>query len=179
MCRNLVLWPQGQSLCGDQSKSSWLSPRSTYWHIQMPSVYCENRSIGWNNTVTGDNVPERDDLWSPFGFTDSGAFMWFPQQAQSQYLCWCHILLHTPNTGLFFFFPTGFPTAISAPTLSSSFPFFFSSYSRIAFPAPWTSPFHLLAACLGWLPLSLGQLWTFLIYYPKQKWHGISAGWLG
>lgn len=77
MCKNPVLRPQGQSFCRDQSKSLRLSLRSTYWHIQMPSVYCENRSIGWNNTATDDNVPVRDDLWSSFGFTDSGAFMCF------------------------------------------------------------------------------------------------------
>lgn len=71
------------SFCRDQE----------YWHIQMPSVYCENRSIGWNNTVTGDNVPQRDDLYSSLGFTDSGGFMWLPGQPQSQLLCWFHNLL--------------------------------------------------------------------------------------
>ena len=103
MCRNPVLWPQGKSFCGDQSKSSWLLPRSTYWHIQMPSVYCENRSIGWNNTVTGDNVPERDDLWSSFGCTDSGAVT--PQAtAISVTLLMPPPPLHTPQRGTVFFF---------------------------------------------------------------------------
>lgn len=57
----------------------------------MPSVYCENGSIGWDNTVTGDNVLLRDDLWSSLGFTDSGSAACFLplQQLQSA---------HPPNT---------------------------------------------------------------------------------
>lgn len=31
------------------------------------SLLWEQINIGWNNTVTGDNVPECDDLWSSFG----------------------------------------------------------------------------------------------------------------
>ncbi len=133
MCRNPVLWPQGWSFCRDQSKSFWFSPRSTYWHIQMPSVYCENRSIGWNNTVTGDNVPGRDDLWSSFGFTDSGAFMWFPQQLQSLLHCGCHILLTPPTSNLcsfLFWFP-----AVSVLLLWAAFPLFSHSlHILISFP---------------------------------------------
>lgn len=122
MCRNPVLWPQGQSFCRDQSESFRLSPRSTYWHIQMPSVYCENRSIGWNNTVTGDNVPVRDDLWSSFGFTDSGAFMCFPQQLQSLFLCgsFSHPQ-HGTSAFLFFFWALFFSSLVDFPLFSQSF----------------------------------------------------------
>lgn len=127
MCRNPVLWPQGKSFCGDQSKSSWLLPRSTYWHIQMPSVYCENRSIGWNNTVTGDNVPERDDLWSSFGCTDSGAVT--PQAtAISVTLLMPPPPLHTPQRGTVFFFlslVSQQPPLLPPPTPSPYLPFFF------------------------------------------------------
>lgn len=87
-----MLWPRGVSFCRDQSKSFRLLLRSTYWHIQMPSVYCENRSIGWNNTVAGDNVLVRDALWSSFGFTDSGAFMCPPPPATA-----ITITLRTPH----------------------------------------------------------------------------------
>lgn len=66
--------------------------------LAYSNVYCENRSIGWNNTVTDDNVPERDDLWSSFGITDSGGFMCLPRQLQSPLLCWCHIRFFTPPT---------------------------------------------------------------------------------
>lgn len=91
---------------------------------------------------------------------------------------------------------SGFPTAIAAPDpslpslLSSAptpFPFF--PYSKtntpnfIFPPDCLTSTINLLlspqAACLGILSVSSGHLWTSLIYYPKQKWHGISTGWLG
>lgn len=121
MCRNPVLWPQGQRFCRDQSESFRLSPRSTYWHIQMPSVYCENRSISWKNTVTDDNVPVRDDLWSSFGFTDSGAFMCFPQQLHSLYLCGStsHHQRET-NTFLFFFLALFFPSLSDFPLFSQS-----------------------------------------------------------
>lgn len=177
MCRNPALWPQGQSFCRDQSKSLRLSPTSTYWHIQMPSVYCENRSISWNNTATDNNVPVCDYLWSSFGFTDSGAFMRFPQQLQSALLCRKPFPPHAPKTALVFsFFASGFPAASRLhhshpnnlnPTYFSWLPFF---------------PYKPPPACVAhhsWLSVSSGQLWAFLIYYPKQKWHGISAGWLG
>lgn len=131
MCGNPVLWPQGQSVCRDQSKSFWLSPRSTYWHIQMPSVYCENRSIGWNNTVTGDNVPVRDDLWSSFGFTDSGAVMCIPEQLQSPLLCGCHIPLTPPRHGTF---SHGFQTAVSFLPPPSCF--CFSLFPTLPFKTP-------------------------------------------
>ena len=117
-----MLWPQGRSFCRDQSKSFWLSPRSTYRHIQMPSVYCENRSIGWNNTVTGDNVPVRDDLWSSFGFTDSGAVTCYTQQLQSTLLYECHIPLTPPPPTREL--PSSFPTTFSVrppPSCLSSF----------------------------------------------------------
>lgn len=164
----------------------------------MPSVYCENRSIGWNNTVTDDNVPERDDLWSSSGFTDSGAFMGLLRQLQSHLLCWCYILLPTTPTwdSSSRLCSSGFPTAIAAP--DPSLPSFLSSsptpspflpYSQantpnfIFPPDCLASTINLLfspqAACLGILSVSSGHLWTSLIYYPKQKWHSISTGWLG
>lgn len=195
MCRNSVLWLLGRSFCRDQNKSFWLSLRSTYWHIQMPSVYCESRSIGWNNTATGDNVLEHDDLWSSFGFTDSGAFIWFPQQLQSELLCWYHILLTPPTWDCSFFFspllvsqktsPFIHPLAdfLTLPPHFHLFLFFNPIATTVQPPnclsSPMTLPLSPPAARLGWLSVSPGRPWTFLIYYPKQKWHGISVRWLG
>lgn len=125
MRKDPVPWPRGQSFCGDQSKSLRLLLGSTYWHIQMPSVYCENRSIGWNNTAADDNVPVRDDLWNSFGFTDSGAFMCFSQQLQSPLLCKCHFLHTPPIRDRSSSLSSGFPTAIfviSLPSASCTFP---------------------------------------------------------
>lgn len=60
----------------DQSESFWLLPGD-----QLIGIFkCRQFIVradrwGWNNTVSGDNVPERDDLGSSLGFTDSGAFL--------------------------------------------------------------------------------------------------------
>lgn len=155
MCRNPVLWPQGQSFCRDQRKSFWLLQRSTYWHIQMPSVYCENRSIGWNNTVTGDNVPERDDLWSSFGFPGLGAFMWLPRQLQSQLLHWCHILLLTTPTwdcSSFFLLVSQQPSLLF-PCLAPFFLLSHSLYTFISFPPSHPNNLNLISPLIALLPL--------------------------
>lgn len=123
----------GQSFCGDQSKSFWLSPGSTYWHIQMPSVYCENRSIGWNNTVTGDNVPVRDDLWSSFGFTDSGAFMCFPPATVLR--CRSSSRLQYGACLLFFFWFSN--SCLCSSTPLAAFPLFSHCFPH---PAPFQTP---------------------------------------
>ena len=146
---NLWLWPQGRSFCRGQSESFKLLLRSTYWHIQMPSVYCENRSIGWNNTVTGDNVPVRDDLWGSFGFTDSGASYAFPPPAtaititlQMQHPPPPPPPPHTSNVGNgLSFSPSRFlppPRATSVlPPPFADFPIFsHSPHTFISFPYP-------------------------------------------
>lgn len=51
-----VAGPQAER--GGGGRSFWLLRRSTYRHIQMPSVYSQDGSIGWNNSVTADNVPQ-------------------------------------------------------------------------------------------------------------------------
>jgi len=124
-----------------------VSLKSTYWHIQMPSVLCKNRSIDWNNTVTGDNIPVCDDIWSSFHFT---------LELLNGPPCCCNHHQSGDATSSFFslFISYGFLTTISLP-LSW---LFLCPYTPFTFWLPLTSfphpvPFTLSFASHINLPL--------------------------
>lgn len=128
----------------DQSESFWLLPGD-----QLIGIFKCHQFIvradrwGWNNTVSGDNVPERDDLGSSLGFTDSGAFL--PPLRQSGPL----LRRPPPSTrgnGNQIYSGASAPRLLPPSTLSSFHPSFHHHHHP---PAPSRSPCRRLQVIRG------------------------------